>query len=288
MLWRNALPVIHRLSPITGYYPAMTEWWWAYLALGAFVGFFGGLLGIGGGAAIVPILAVIYAAKGFAPGVIVHLALGTSIATMIFTSASSVLSHDRRGAVHWIAWRRMLPGVVAGTLAGALLAGLLGPRLLTIAFTVLIYALATQMLFDTKPAPGGRLQGVAVMSATGGIIGFISSLSATGGAALTVPFLAKCGLGIHQAIGTAAAVGWPLAFAGALGYALTGWEMPELPEWSVGFVYLPALAWIAAASMAMAPLGARVAHRTTANTLKRVFAVVLYLLATNMLVSSFT
>lgn len=265
----------------------MMEWWWAYLALGAFVGFFGGLLGIGGGAAMVPVLAMIYAAKGFAPATIVHLALGTSIATMIFTSASSVTSHHRRGAVHWLAWRRMLPGVVIGTLAGALLAGRLDPRLLAIAFTVLIYALATQMLLDENPAPGGELKGTGAMSSAGGIIGFISSLSATGGAALTVPYLAKRSLGMHEAIGTAAAVGWPLALAGALGYGFTGWGRAGLPEWSAGYVYLPALAWIAAASMAAAPLGARVAHRTKGRTLKRVFAVVLYGLATNMLVSTF-
>ena len=265
----------------------MVDWWWAYLALGGFVGFFGGLLGIGGGAAMVPMLVIIYAAKGFAPAAIVHLALGTSIATMIFTSAASVLSHHQRGAVHWLAWRRMLPGVTAGTLAGALLAGLLDPRLLAVAFTALIYALATQMLLDAKAAPGGRLQGAGTMSAAGAAIGLISSLSATGGAALTVPYLVKRGLGIHQAIGTAAAVGWALALAGTLGYGYTGWGHAGLPAWSAGYVYLPALAWIAAASMAAAPLGARVAHRAQGRTLKRVFAVVLYALATNMLVSTF-
>jgi uncharacterized membrane protein YfcA len=265
----------------------MSDWWWAYLSLGAFVGFFGGLLGIGGGAAMVPVLAIIYAAKGFAPGVIVHLALGTSIATMIFTSASSVLSHHRRGAVHWTAWRRMVPGVIAGTLAGALLAGQLDPRLLAIAFTILIYALATQMMFDSRLTPTGTLPGTAALSAGGGAIGFISSLSATGGAALTVPFLVKRSLTIHQGIGTASAVGWPLALAGAAGYAWTGWGREGLPEWSLGFVYVPALLWIAAASMALAPVGARVAHRTPGRTLKRIFALVLYGLATNMLISTF-
>jgi len=265
----------------------MVDWWWAYLMLGGFVGFFGGLLGIGGGAAIVPVLVIIYAAKGFAPTAVVHLALGTCIATMIFTSAASVFSHHRRDAVHWLAWRRMLPGVIAGTLAGALLAGRLDPHLLAIAFTILIYALATQMLLDVKAAPGGRLQDAGRMSAVGGIIGLISSLSATGGAALTVPYLVRRSLSVHQAIGTAAAVGWPLALAGTLGYAFTGWGRPGLPAWSAGYIYLPALAWIAIASMAAAPLGARVAHRAQGKTLKRVFAVVLYGLATHMLVSTF-
>jgi uncharacterized membrane protein YfcA len=265
----------------------MVEWWWAYLALGAFVGFFGGLFGIGGGSAIVPVLAFIFTAKGFAPQHVVHLALGTGIATIIFTSASSLLSHHRRGAVNWSIMLRMMPGVVVGTFGGGIVAGWLDPRLLTVAFTLLIYYLSIQMMIDSKPAPGGSLPGTVTMSAVGAGIGFLSSLSATGGASLTVPFLVKRNIRVHEAIGTAATVGWPLALAGTLGYVLAGIGKPELPEWSVGFVYLPALAWIVAASMAMAPLGARIAHRTPGKSLKRIFAVVLFLLATNMLVSRF-
>ena len=265
----------------------MIEWWWAYLALGAFVGFFGGLLGIGGGSATVPVLAFVFAAKGFAPQHVVHLALGTGIATIIFTSASSLLSHHRRGAVNWSIMLRMMPGVVAGTFGGGFVAGWLDPRLLTVAFTLLIYYLSIQMMIDSEPAPSGSLPGAVAMSLVGAGIGFLSSLSATGGASLTVPFLVKRNIRVHEAIGTAATVGWPLAVAGTLGYVLAGVGKPELPEWSVGFVYLPALAWIVAASMAMAPLGARIAHRTPGKSLKRIFAVVLFLLATNMLVSRF-
>ena len=265
----------------------MVEWWWAYLALGAFVGFFSGLLGIGGGSALVPVLAFIFAAKGFAPEHVVHLALGTGIATIIFTSASSMRSHHQRLSVDWGAMLRLMPGVVAGTFGGALAAGWLDGRLLTVAFTLLIYALATQMLLDAKPAASGRLPGAAVMTAVGGIIGFLSSLTATGGASLTVPFLVRHGIRMHQAIGTAAAVGWPLALAGTLGYIVAGAGKPGLPDWSAGYIYAPAVAWIVVASMALAPVGARVAHRTPGKTLRRVFAIVLYLLATNMLVSTF-
>jgi len=263
------------------------EWWWAYLALGAFVGFFSGLLGIGGGSALVPVLAFIFSAKGFAPEHIVHLALGTGIATIIFTSASSARSHHQRLSVNWGAMLKMMPGVIAGTFGGALAAGWLDARLLTVAFTLLIYALATQMLLDARPATAGSLPGATTMAAAGGIIGFVSSLTATGGASLTVPFLMTRGLGVHEAIGTAAAVGWPLALAGTLGYIVAGAGKAGLPDWSAGFIYAPAVAWIVVASMAMAPVGARVAHRTPGRTLKRVFAIVLYLLATNMLVSTF-
>jgi len=265
----------------------MTDWWWAYLALGVFAGFFGGLLGIGGGSALVPVLALIYAAKGFPQEHVVHLALGTAIATTIFTSASSVWSHHRHQAVNWSVVLEMMPGVVAGAFGGALAAGWLDPRLLVVAFTLLIYGLATQMMLDTKPAATGALPGGVALSAVGGIIGLLSSLSATGGASLTVPFLVKRNIRVHEAIGTAAAVGWMLAMAGTLGYLLSGMGKPGLPDRSAGYVYTPALAWIAAASMAIAPLGARIAHRTPAKKLKRAFAVVLYLLATNMLISTF-
>jgi uncharacterized membrane protein YfcA len=263
----------------------MVEWWWAYLALGAFIGFFSGLLGIGGGSAMVPVLALIFSAKGFPPGQVVHLALGTAITTIIFTSASSVRSHQQRKAVNWGIVLRLMPGVIAGTFGGALLAGHLDARVLTVAFTLLIYYLGTQMLLDRNPAAMRSLPGPAALSAAGGIIGFIGSLTGTAGASLTVPYLVRRSLGVHEAIGTAAAVGWPLAAAGTLGYIAGAAGTPGLPEWSAGFVYLPALAWIVVASMAMAPVGARVAHRTPGRTLKRVFAVVLFVLATNMLVT---
>lgn len=265
----------------------MTDWWWAYLALGAFAGFFSGLLGIGGGAAMVPILAMIFGAKHWAIDNPVHLALGTCIATILFTSASSVRSHHRHGAVNWRVLGGIAPGVLAGTLGGALLAGYLDARILSIAFTALIYYLATLMLIDRKPASPREMPGMVGLSSAGGIIGVISSLTATGGASLVVPYLVRRGLTVHHAIGTAAAVGWPLAFAGTIGYIVSGIGRPELPQWSVGFVYLPALGWIVIASMLMAPVGARVAHRTPGKTLKRVFAIVLYVLATNMLIRFF-
>ena len=265
----------------------MTDWWWTYLLLGGVAGFFSGLLGIGGGAAMVPVLAMLFGAKDWAIDNVVHLALGTCIATILFTSASSVRSHHRRGAVDWRVLGGIAPGVLAGTLGGALLAGYLDARILSIAFTALIYYLATRMLIDRKPASPRNMPGMLGLSSAGGVIGMISSLTATGGASLVVPYLVRRGFTMHHAIGTAAAVGWPLALAGTIGYIVSGIGRADLPEWSVGFVYLPALGWIVIASMLMAPVGARVAHRTPGRTLKRVFAIVLYVLATNMLIRFF-
>ncbi len=265
----------------------MLEWWWAYLALGAFVGFFAGLLGIGGGAAMVPVLAFIYAAKGFDPAQVIHLALGTSMATILFTSVSSVWAHHRHGAVNWQIVRRMTPGIVIGTFGGALLASALDVRVLAIVFTLLIYYISAQMFFGKKPASGAAPLSTAGLNLAAGIIGVISSLTATGGAALVVTYLVKRGIAIHQAIGSAAAIGWPLAAAGTTGFLITGIGQPGIPAYSLGFIYLPALAGIVIASVLLAPLGARLAHRTPGALLKKIFAALLFTLATKMLISFF-
>src|SRR5688500_4369444 len=169
----------------------MTDWWWAYLAVGAYVGFFSGLLGIGGGSATVPVCAFVFAAKGFAPDHAVHLALGTGIATTFFSSLASVRSHHLRKAVNWRVLRGMAAGLLTGTFGGALLAGNLDVRLLSVAFTVLIFYFAIQMLRTQSDVPSGKLPGAGALSAFGAFVGFISSLSATGGASLVVPFLVK-------------------------------------------------------------------------------------------------
>ena len=265
----------------------MLEWWWAYLALGAFVGFFAGLLGIGGGAAMVPVLAFIYAAKGFDPAQVIHLALGTSMATILFTSVSSVRAHHRHGAVNWQIVRRMTPGIVIGTFGGALLASALDVRVLAIVFTLLIYYISAQMFFGKKPASGAMPLSSTGLNLASGLIGVISSLTATGGAALVVAYLVKRGTAIHHAIGSAAAIGWPLAAAGTTGFLMTGFGQPGIPAYSLGFIYLPALAGIVIASVLLAPLGARLAHRTPGALLKKIFAALLFTLATKMLFSFF-
>ncbi|HXM81655.1 MAG TPA: sulfite exporter TauE/SafE family protein [Burkholderiales bacterium] len=264
------------------------DWWWAYLVLGGFVGFFSGLLGIGGGSVMVPILTFIFAGKQLAPTHVVHIALGTGMATILFTSAASVVSHHRHRAVNWRILRDLAPGVVVGTFCGALLAGYLSRVVLGVLFAAIVYFNATQLLLDINPKADRGLPGTAGMWFAGSVIGALSSLAALAGASLTVPFLVRRNVRMHEAIGTAAAVGWPLSFAGTLGYVVSGIGADGLPEHSVGFVYLPAVFWIVIASVIMAPLGARVAHRTRAGVLKRIFAVLLYALATRMLWSLLT
>jgi len=266
----------------------MPDWWWAYLALGAFVGFIAGLLGIGGGAAMVPVLAFIFSAKGFAPSQVVHLALGTAMTTILFTSISSVYAHHRHGAILWPAVARMTPGIVAGTMGGALLAGVLSVRLLAVIFMLLITWSASNMLFGRpREAPAARTDAPLKTGLIAAMIGVISSLTATGGGSLVVTYLGRLGVRIQSAIATAAAVGWPLAAAGACGYVLTGIQQPDLPPYSFGYVYLPALGGIVLASMLFAPLGASVAHQLPAKRLKQIFALILLALAGKMLVDFF-
>ena len=265
----------------------MIDWWWVYVALGAFIGFFAGLLGIGGGFTMVPILALIFAARGFPAGHVLHLALATGMATILFTSASSVRSHHSRGAVNWRIVRQLTPGIMIGTFAGALVVGYLDVKKLTVLFTVFLYYAATNMLLDRKPKPTSVLPGPLGMSLAGGIIGALSSFAAIGGAVLSVPFLVKRNVTVHQAIASAAAVGWPLALAGAIGFIISGHGKTGLPEHTLGYIYLPALVFIIVPSMLMAPVGASVAHRTSGSRLRKIFALLLYALGTKMVWSFF-
>lgn len=259
------------------------EWWWAYLAIGGMVGFLAGLLGIGGGMVMVPMLVFVFSAKGFPAEHMMHLSLATSMATIMFTSLSSVRAHHRHGAVDWAVARAMAPGIVAGSLAASLVAGYVPTRPLAVFFTGFMFYAAVQMFFEVKPKASRQLPGAVGLFAVGAGIGGLSSILAAGGAFLSIPFLARCNVPIKRAIGTAAANGFPIAAAGTVGYVLNGLRIDGLPEGSLGFVHVPALALIVAASMPVAPLGARLAHRLPVRRLRIVFALLLLALALRML-----
>ena len=254
----------------------------AYLALGLVSGFIAGLLGVGGGLVLVPALVWIYAHQGFPAEYNIHLALGTSLAVIVLTSISSLRAHHGHGAVRWAAVRRIAPGIVLGTLAGAVAAAWLPDRGLKWFFTIFLLFAATQMLFGFKPQPHRQLPGWPGMTLAGAIIGVVSSWVGIGGGTLSVPFLNWCNVRFQEAIGTSAAIGFPIAVSGAVGYALSGQMAAQLPAYSVGFVYLPALAGIAVASMLTAPWGARLTHALPVARLKRIFAILLYGIAVRM------
>jgi len=261
----------------------MSEWWIAYLAIGLIAGFLAGLLGIGGGALIVPILVFVFTAQHFSPEHLLHVALGTSMATIMFTSLSSMRAHHAHAAVDWRIARALAPGMLAGSFGAALLAGWLPTRPLAMLFTALVFLVGTQLLLDLKPRTTRELPGGAGLFAAGAVIGGVSSLAAAGGAFLAIPFLAWCNVPLRRAIGTASATGFPIALAGSAGYVVQGWGAPGLPEASLGYVYLPALGLIAALSMLVAPFGARLAHRLPVKRLRMVFALMFYALALRML-----
>lgn len=258
--------------------------WAGYLVIGALVGIFAGMLGIGGGAIMVPLLVWLFAALGLPKSHVVHLAVGTSMATILFTSASSVRAHAARGALRWDIAKAITPGILAGGFAGALLAGLLSSFVFAACFAAFVYAAATNMLIDRKPRPARQLPGTLGMFAAGSVISGFSVIAAIGGAVMTIPFMLYCNVAMIQAIGTAAIIGFPIAIAGSIGFVLTGMGQPDLPPWSLGYVYLPALAGISIASVLLAPLGAALAHRLPTRRLKQVFACLLYVLATKLLV----
>ncbi len=261
----------------------MTVWWLAYLALGAFAGFFAGLLGIGGGSVMVPVLVMLFAAQGFPSGEVMHLALGTSMAAIFFTSISSVRTHQAHGAVIWPIVGRITPGIIAGTVLGTHIASLVPTKALGLIFTIFICYVSVQMIINKKPEPHREMPGLLGTSLVGAAIGLISCLVAIGGGALSVPFMTWCNVRVQNAIGTSAAIGFPIALGGALGYIWNGWSVADLPVGSIGFVYLPAVIGVVASSVLTAPIGARQTHQLPVKTLKQVFAGILLLLACKML-----
>ncbi|HEX6363594.1 MAG TPA: sulfite exporter TauE/SafE family protein, partial [Albitalea sp.] len=247
-------------------------------------GFLAGLLGIGGGMLVVPSLTFLLTQRGVPAGVAVKIAIATSMATILFTSLSSVRAHHRRGAVRWDIVRGMTPGIVAGgLLAGAGVFALVKGQGLALFFALFVGFSATQMLLDKKPAATRQMPGPVGRASAGAGIGFLSGLVGAGGGFISVPFMVWCNVTIHHAVATSAALGFPIALANTAGYVAGGWGMPPALPGAFGYLYLPALVIVALVSMLVAPFGARAAHALDVRQLKRVFALLLYVLAGYML-----
>jgi uncharacterized membrane protein YfcA len=253
------------------------------LGLGCVTGFLAGLLGVGGGAMLVPFMTLLMSLKGMPEQHVVKMAIATSLATICFTSISSVRAHHQRGAVRWSLVKLLAPGIVLGALIGAQVAKVLPSKVLALLFSAFIGFSATQMFVDRKPKSTRQMPRGAGLLAAGGAIGGLSSLVGAGGAFISVPFMVACNLPIINAVATSAALGFPIALAGTVGYIVAGWSLQDMPRGTLGFLYLPALATLAAASMAAAPWGARAAHRLDVRQLKRAFACLLFGLAGYML-----
>ena len=260
------------------------EWSLAYLALGSCAGFLAGLFGVGGGTILVPVLLFLFDAQHFPAAHTMHLALGTSMATIVFTSLASASKHHQHGAVNWQIVRNLTPGILLGAALGALFASSIPARELGIFFALFVYFAAGQILLDKRPPPSRQLPGKAGTAVVALFTGLLSSMVSIGGGTVVTPFLLWCNVPVRNAIGTSAAIGFPVAIGGTLGYIFTGSDTAGLPPYTLGFVHLPGLIWTAMASVIAAPLGAKAAHRMEIDVLRKLFAVLLLALATKLLI----
>jgi uncharacterized protein len=255
-----------------------------YLLLGGFAGVLAGLFGVGGGLIIVPVLVFSFTAQGFDPQILTHLAVGTSLATIVFTSMNSILTHHRKGAVQWPVVLWMTLGILFGAALGSLTAASIQGPLLQKIIGLFAIAMAVQMGFSLQPKASAGVPGRPVLAVAGAVIGWASAIFGIGGGSLPVPFLSWRSVPMQQAVGTSAACGLPIAIAGALSFAVVGWQDAHLPDWSVGYVYLPALVGVAITSMFFARVGANLAHRLSASMLRRLFALLLLGVGINFLI----
>jgi len=253
------------------------------LASGAVAGIFAGLLGIGGGIIIVPVLAMVFTSQGVSIDVLMHVAIGTSLATIVVTSLSSIRAHQKHKAIDWQVVRVITVGVFVGGLIGAAIAKIIPGEDLKLFFSIFMFLIAAQMYFGNTTKAHRTLPAKPGMILAGTGIGTVASLMGVGGGSMTVPFLTWCNMSIRKAVATSAAIGFPIAVAGTIGFIITGWSVADRPVMSFGYVNLPALISIVIASVLSAPLGAWIAHRISPVILKRVFAAFLVILAIRML-----
>ncbi|HHB92250.1 MAG TPA: sulfite exporter TauE/SafE family protein [Thioploca sp.] len=251
-----------------------------FLLIGSIAGFLAGLLGIGGGVVLVPILAwIFYTDQIVAPDNLMQVVIGTTLATIVITSITSIFAHHRHQAVLWnIVWQ-LTPGIIIGALFGAFIASILPSEFLYNVFAIFILLIAIQLAFNIYPAKHRQLPNKLIMVGT--VIGLVSSLVGIGGGSMTVPFLVWCKISIRNAIATSAACSFPIALAGTFGFIITGWQYTETGH--IGYIYWPALVEIAPASLLFAPLGTKVAHTISTIILKRFFATFLLVIAYKML-----
>jgi len=259
--------------------------WWIFPLTGLLAGVLAGCFGIGGGLVVVPVLAWVYAGMELAEPVRMHLAIGTSLATIVPTSLSSIYAHHRRGAVLWRVFSRLAPGILAGGLAGAALANALDFPQLKFLFSCLLLLIALRIAIDSKPVGHREMPGWTGMTMAGIGIGTVAALGGIGGGVLTNPYLLWCSVDIRRSVATAAACTLPVALAGSAGFILAGLDADGLPQFSSGYVYWPAVAGMAAASLFGAPLGVAIAHNVPTRGLRRALAILLMIVGLKMLLS---
>ncbi len=259
------------------------EWLMLYIALGAFVGFMSGLLGVGGGGLLVPLLTSIFIYQGIDTDNVVHLALATSLACMMFSSASSMRSHASKGAVIWEVVKGMVPGIILGTLLATRLASYVNSIFIAIFFALFMALVALQTFLNWQPKPSNKPKTLFGFILAGVGIGFVSAFAAVGGGFMTVVYLGYKKVDIKAAIGTSAAIGFPISIAGSTGYMINGWATTLDEPYTLGFVYLPAFIIISIVSVISAPYGVKCSHNVRNTSLKKIFAIMCLALSIKMI-----
>ncbi len=253
-----------------------------YLTVGAGAGLLAGLLGVGGGIIVVPALVFTFEHLQFPDGVVMHLAVGTSLATIVVTALASIRAHHKRGAVNWRVVGQLTPGIVIGAVIGAGVADILSGNTLRLCFGLFAMLLGLNLVLTTQPKPHRNLPGTPGQTVAGLIIGSISALVGIGGGSMSVPYMIWHNVDVRRAVATSAACGFPIAVAGALGFVVTGWNDLLLPAGSSGYVYWPAAFGMGLSSILVAGLGAKIAHTIPPLVLRRLFGVLLISLGTRM------
>lgn len=253
------------------------------LVLGMCSGFLAGLFGIGGGLVIVPVLVILFKAQGIPPDLIMIMAIATSLATIIMTSTSSVLAHHRLGSVLWDKVLRLTPGILLGAMLGATVADALRTDYLRLIFVLFLLYVGCQMALGTNPKSGTAAYSKSLDFFVACAIGLLSSLVGIGGGTLTVPYLAHCRYPMRNAVAISSACGLPIALASTASYIALGMKATHLPDFSLGYVYVPSFLGVGIGSLFTAPFGAKLAHKLPAKQLKRYFSLLIFLMAIKLI-----
>lgn len=255
-----------------------------FLLLGALVGFISGLLGLGGGGFLVPVFVSIFSLNGMENNTIMHVALGTSMMSIVITSFISFKEHHKRGGVLWDIFRKMAIGAILGTFLATFISSEMSSSFLAIFFSVFMCFVTIRMLLNIKPKTEYTPYKTKTLFGGGVIIGVISAMMSVGGGAFTVPFLTSRGIEIKKAIGTSAALGFPIALFGSIGFMINGWQSTCLLNYQVGNIYLPAVLFVSITTILTVPLGVKISHTISTVMLKKIFAILLITLSVKMVI----
>jgi len=257
---------------------------WVFMGLGVVTGLLAGTLGIGGGGIIVPALVFIFVGRHMASGLAMKLAVGTSLASIFFTSLAAIYAQQKRKAIDWSVATTLGLAALAGSFASAYVVGFLSGAVLKEIFSVFLALIGAQLLADWRPATHWRLPGRFGLLGVGLGIGALSAMLGIGGGSFTVPFLTACNVDMRRAIAISATMGLPIALFGATGFVLSGLHRAALPAGSFGYVYVPALLGLTTVAMLIVPVGVRLAHTLPVSRLKRGFGVLLLAVSIQMMV----